>query len=127
MFTLTFFQIVLIAAMILMRLVMANAGEPRPLPMGVRVAKGDQIYLKSAEWRILVSMEAPSSDVDRHLSALKVRIQESQLPLNFKLAYSARLDGLVRRPVAFKWRQTDDFVLCVYMCAGTNDDDGVAA
>jgi hypothetical protein len=105
-FALTF-QIVLLLALVLMHLVVIGASGPRPLSMGVRAAKGDQVYLKSAEWRVLVSMEVPSSDVDQQLDALNVRIQDSQLPGNFKVAFAVRLDNLKSRPVNFRWRSTE--------------------
>ena len=100
------FQIVLLA-LVLMHLVVIGASGPRPLSMGVRAAKGDQIYLKSAEWRVLVSMEVPSSDVDHQLDALKARIQASQLAGNYKTAFYLRLENLKSRPVNFLWRPTE--------------------
>lgn len=88
-------------------IVSAKCEQPQPLPMGVIAAKGDDVYLKSSEWRVLVSMEAPRSDVGLLVNQIGDRIKQSKLAERFKSQYLARIESLRESPTSFVWHQTD--------------------
>ncbi len=82
----------------------ASAAETRQLPFGVRVARQGVVHVKVADWRILVSVEAPTSNVNIVLEKARQWIRHGDFTPSERVRYLNRLEGLTGTSDAMKWR-----------------------